>query len=61
MNLDTNLVWAAAIIFGLGLVWENKRSHDFVTLRKNYLNSDMGWFQDENDFNWESRKTSKSI
>tara|TARA_B110001450_G_C17354571_1_gene372971 strand:+ start:76 stop:558 length:483 start_codon:yes stop_codon:yes gene_type:complete len=51
MNLDTNIVWAAAIIFGLGLVIENKRTHDFVTLRKNYLNSDMGWFQDENDFN----------
>ena len=51
MNLDTNLVWIATIVFGIGLVWENKRTHDFVTLRKNYLNSDMGWFQDENDFN----------
>ena len=47
MNLDSNLVWTLAIIMGIGLIIENKRSHDFVTLRENMVNSDKGWFKEE--------------
>ena len=50
MNLDSNLVWVAVLVFGVGLVWENKRTHDFVTLRENMSNAEMGWFKEE-DFN----------
>ena len=50
MNLDSNLVWVAVFVFGIGLVWENKRTHDFVTLRENMSNAEMGWFKEE-DFN----------
>ena len=48
--MDTNLVWFVAIASLVGLVIENKRSHDFVTLRENMVNSDKGWFREE-DFN----------
>ena len=50
MNLDTNLVWCFMIVSVLGLIIENKRTHNFVTLRENYTNSDKGWFKVE-DFN----------
>lgn len=47
MNLDSNLVWSLAIVMVIGLIIENKRSHDFVTLRENMVNSDKGWFKEE--------------
>ena len=47
MDLDTNLIWATALIMTLGVVIETKRTHKFVTLRENYYNSDMGWFKAE--------------
>jgi len=50
MNMDSNLVWCLAIVMGFGLIIENKRTHDFVTLRENMTNSDKGWFKAE-DFN----------
>ena len=50
MNLDSNLVWGAFIVGLVLLLAENKRTHDFVTLRENYLNSDKGHFKLE-DFN----------
>ena len=52
MTLDNNLVWAFAIFLGVGMLIENKRTHNFVTLRENMYNSDMGFFKAE-DFNWE--------
>jgi hypothetical protein len=50
MDMDSNLVWCFAIASFVLLVIENKRSHDFVTLRENENNSDKGWFRVE-DFN----------
>ena len=50
MDLDTNLVWGVFLVSIALLVVENKRTHNFVTLRENYLNSDKGHFQVE-DFN----------
>ena len=50
MNLDTNLVWGFMIISTVAMIIETKRTHKFVTLRENYLNSDKGWFKVE-DFN----------
>ena len=50
MNLDSNLVWVVVLVMGVGLVIENKRTHDFVTLRENMSNAEMGWFKEE-DFN----------
>jgi hypothetical protein len=50
MNMDSNLVWGLAIVTLFGLIIENKRTHDFVTLRENMVNSDKGWFKEE-DFN----------
>ena len=40
MNLDTNLVWGFAIVSMVLMFIENKRTHNFVTLRKNMVNSD---------------------
>ena len=50
MNMDSNIVWFVAIASLIGLMFENKRTHDFVTLRENMNNSDKGWFKLE-DFN----------
>ena len=50
MNLDSNIVWFMAISSIVLMLRELKRSHDMVTLRKNLVNSDMGWFKEE-DFN----------
>ena len=50
MDLDTNLVWGVFIVSLVLLVAENKRTHNFVTLRENFLNSDKGHFKAE-DFN----------
>ena len=50
MDLDTNLVYAYMLI-ALGLLMiENKRTHNIVTLRRNMLDSDKGFFELE-DFN----------
>ena len=51
MNLDSNLVWAFALFSLVGLMIETNRTHKFVTLRENMVNSDMGKFKEE-DFNW---------
>ena len=50
MDMDTNLVYLFGFMtIGL-LLWENTRTHNFVTLRENMLKSDMGKFKEE-DFN----------
>ena len=50
MDLDTNLVWAYMGISLVLLMIENKRSHKIVTLRRNMLDADKGFFTEE-DFN----------
>lgn len=47
MDMDSNLVWFIAGVSLIGLIIENKRTHDFVTLRENMVNSDKGWFSEE--------------
>ena len=47
MDLDTRLIYAMAVVMTLGVVFENKRTHNYTTLRENLYNSDMGWFKAE--------------
>ena len=51
MNVDSNIVWAMCITALVGILYESKRTHQFVTLRANMVNSDKGWFENEEDFN----------
>ena len=47
MDIDTNLVWIVAGLSLVGMIIENKRTHDFITLRENMVNADKGWFSEE--------------
>ena len=47
MNLDSNLVWCFVGFTLITLVYENKRTFKFTTLRENMLHHDKGWFKEE--------------
>ena len=49
MNMDSNLVWSFLILSGVLLVFENKRTSNFTTLRENAEFSELGRFE-ESDF-----------
>lgn len=50
MNMDSNIIWAAAF-FSLALfIMEQKRTHNVITLRENMQNANKGFFTAE-DFN----------
>jgi hypothetical protein len=50
MDMDSNIVWVMALVTVAAVTIENGRSHKYVTLRENMVNSDKGWFSVE-DFN----------
>ena len=50
MDLDTNLCFLFIGVSIFLLFGEAKRTNKLVTLRENLVNSDKGWFKEE-DFN----------